>query len=282
MRPLAVAVTVALLAPGAFAAHAPDARLLELPLFPGRDAAFEVEVPVSADGVLYAKLLATAGNAVNDGTRANGSLEDRTGWRVSFALVREGGAREELGDRVNSDPSATTPVRAGESPTLVATVRVPADAAKGGERQAVYVAIAWRASPGGADPGASSGGSMDESRAVTLVLSAALAGGLQPPPVEETPAEEIDDAPVVPPVSEIPTGAQGGDAQALVRDAELPAWLVATVLVVLAVAVLALGAAVLALALVVRELRRQRPTEPPAGRRVTVLEPVDETVKARR
>lgn len=158
-------------------------KIVETALDPGEDAVFEMPLVVNQDGFLYAKVLPTPGNAVNDGTKANGSLADGSGWSVSFAMLKADGARIEMGQYVDSTTSTLVPVALGEAVTLVSTVHVPADAARGGPQQRVYVAVAYRLSDS-AGSGANSGGVIDEARALTLILSNALL-----PPAEQVAPE---------------------------------------------------------------------------------------------
>ena len=148
-------------------------KVVERALDPGADAVFEMPLRVNQDGFLYAKVLPTPGNAVNDGSKANGSLADGSGWSVSFAMILASGERVEMGTFVDSTVSPRVPVAIGDTPTFVATVHVPEDAARGGPQQKVYVAIAYRLNDG-ANAGSNSGGVIDEARALTLVLSNAL------------------------------------------------------------------------------------------------------------
>jgi hypothetical protein len=127
-------------------------------------------VQVSQPGFVYAKVLATDGNAVNDGYHANGSVEARTGWRVAFAWIHENGTREEMGEFVDGTPGALVPV-SPEGAQLVITVRWPSDAQTvGGPEQTVWVALAYRQAASGEGPGATSGVQMDEARALSLAL----------------------------------------------------------------------------------------------------------------
>lgn len=188
-RALVIALVVLALTPGADAAtfDLGASKIVERALEPGADAVFEMPLKVNQDGFLYGKVLPTPGNAVNDGSRANGSLVDGSGWRVTFALVRESGERVEMGTYVDSTVSALVPIANGEHPTFVATVHVPKDAARGGPQQNVYVAVAYRLSS--ASGGASSGGVIDEAKALTLLLSNALL-----PPAAVVPSASGDSA----------------------------------------------------------------------------------------
>lgn len=172
-----VLVLAALPSASAAALGLPAGRTFEAALAPGGDVAFDVPVEVGEDGALYAKLLPTEGNAVTDGARHNGSVQDGTGWRVSFALVRGGAAPLDLGSYADGNATPLVTVRAGEALALRVTVHAPADALRGGLTQHVYVAIALRA--GAQDLGGTSGASQDTARAVTLTVH--LSGGLPPP-----------------------------------------------------------------------------------------------------
>jgi hypothetical protein len=130
---------------------------------------FAMPVQVNDPGFVYAKVLATEGNAVNDGYHANGSVEGRTGWRVSFAWIYANGTRVELGEFVDGTPTQLVPV-APESDQLVMTVRWPADAQTvGGADQTAWTALAFR-QQASSDPGSTSGVSMDQAKAIALAL----------------------------------------------------------------------------------------------------------------
>lgn len=294
----AFAVAAALLAlPLAAAAtfELPQGKIVERPLDPGHDAVFTVPLVVNQGGALYAKLLVTSDNAVNDGNHVNGSLEAGTGWRVGFAFVREDGTRLDLGAAVDSTPTALVPVKLGEKPTFEFTVHVPADAASGGPSQRVYAAIAYRLASG-SDPGGASGATMDEARSVTLLLSNALLPPAQrssasvpsapsaptPPPASGAApsgsASASQDAAAsssgeLPPVGFIPTtgaGAPGPAASIVVVEPGVPTWFLVVVagLFVGILALLALATTFLALL-----WRGQRtPAPPPAHKQV----PIDE------
>lgn len=243
---------------------------MERALDPGSEAVFEMPLVVNADGLVYAKILPTDNNAVHDGFRANGSIAEDKGWIVRFALEREAGAREELGAFVDSTSSAPVEVRAGDRPTLVATVRVPADAAIGGPRQVIYVALAFRpASASG--PGAASGASMDEARSITLVLSNALL----PPAVEgappATPPEDteapVEEAPAIPPVGPLEEGARPSGA---VVVQTLPTWFMAGLLAVGAALAIGLGVVAALLHAIRRDLASARE---PRARAIPVRTP---------
>lgn len=255
-RATLLAVLLALLAsiPSASAAafELGGHRIVEHALQPGEDVAFEVPVRVLQEGWLYAKLLATEDNAVHDGLRANGSVADATGWRVSYALVRADGARVELGARNDSQPSELVEVVAGETLTFVTTVHVAEDAADGGPNQRVYVALAYRANRGGAGPGGASGASMDEARALTFLLSDA----------HLPPAQSVAEVPEAPPVEEVPT--EGSQGRTIIVREPFPTWLV-VLLVGLGVASIAINVATLTL--VRRALRAAK-----AGRKEGAVE----------
>lgn len=160
-----------LLAPTGAASFSLEAeRTIERALQPGSTAVFEMPISIERSGAIYAKIIPTEGNAVHDGFRANGSIAEGRGWRVAFAITREDGSREELGQFVDSTPTALIPVTAGARPTLVMTVEIPADAAVGGPRQTIYVAIAFRVENAQGASGAS-GAQMDEARALTLLMT---------------------------------------------------------------------------------------------------------------
>lgn len=191
-------------------------------------AAFAIPLTARADGFLYAKLLDTPGNAAY----ANGS------WSVSFALARPDGTRQEMGAFSNDKPSALAAVKDGEALTFLATAHAPPDAAR---EQRVYVALAFR-NAATASPGATSGGTMDEAQALTLVVRSA--GGLVVP---------------TPDVQPIPSESTGALPAAVVTgDAPTPAWLVAAA----AVATAALVGILATLVLILRELRAAREAAP--------------------
>ena len=223
-------------------------------------ATFEVPFRATQDGAAYAKLLPTPGNAVNDGSGPNAS-----GWRVTFALARADGAQEELGERADGSPTALAPVRAGESLRLLVTVHPPATVPAG--TQKVHVALAYRA------PGAqatASGASLDEARAVTLLLRfadpTAGPGGATPP---------------TPDVGPIPTTGTGGSGSAaappviVVREST-PWWLLAATLGVLALALAVLAAALVVLARAMRVVRAGQAVRVPVrGEAPPVEQPAD-------
>src|SRR5581483_942149 len=132
---------------------------------------FAMPVQVNVGGFVYVKLLATEGNAVNDGYHANGSVEARTGWRASFAWLYANGTRVEMGSYVDGTPTPTQPVASGETDQLVVTLRWPNDAQTvGGAEQVVWAALAFRPNVDGAAPGATSGVQIDEARALGFTL----------------------------------------------------------------------------------------------------------------
>lgn len=258
MRALAVAFLLAasVLTPGAAAGLQLDGeRVVERALVPGADAALPVSFVAQAEGFLYAKLLPTPGNAVNDGTRPNGSVVEATGWRISFALVRENGTRESLGTFVDSTRTPLVPVAPGERVTLESTLHVPAEAASGGPTQRAYVAVAFRESALPSS-GSTSGAAMDASRSLTLVLSNALL-----PPA--APAEE----PAAPPVG--PVDESGLPPREVVVRAEIPPWFLVAAALSLVAIVLLLAAQTWLLARHLRA-REQERDERAAARRVPV------------
>lgn len=270
MRALILLALMALVAAPVAAAAAfelPDGRVVERPLDPGHEAVFDVRLVGTQDGFLYAKLLVTEGNAANDG-QPNGSLATGAGWSVAFALVRQDGSRTELGEYLDSTSTPLAPVAAREALTLQTTVRVPEDAARGGPSQRVYIAIAYRLNPASGPGGQGSGASMDEARAVTLILSNALlppvetgedpAAGEVPP----TPATGgLPTTPAAPPVTRV--GGEAGGMQTIVVREAFPSWFLAGVLALmgLMLAVLALG--LLVLMMIWRDMRPRAP--PPAA-----------------
>lgn len=269
---LMVAGLVAVPTASAAAFDLPQGKLVERALEPGTDAVFEVPVVARQAGVLYAKLLVTDGNAVNDGKRVNGSVANATGWRVAYAMVRSDGERVPLGAFTDSTSTAPVAVAADEALTLEATVSVPDDAARGGPSQRVYVALAYRPAAV-TSAGSASGATMDESRALTLLLSNAL---LPPAPAEDAglPAEvaapteaiDADDADAIPQVGPIMAG-EATVTRVVVTP--FPTWFLAGALALLATmaAILALGLAVLIL--IWRDLRGA-PAAPEPTRRVPV------------
>src|SRR5207248_4285857 len=125
---------------------------------------------------------------------ANGS------WSVAFAIERADGSKASLGSFRDGTPTALVTVKSGEPLVVVADVHAPADAAKGGAQQKVYYALAFRP-PAASGPGSASGGTLDEARAITLLvdvpgtlegssLGGGAPGGGTPsrPPVGESPA----------------------------------------------------------------------------------------------
>lgn len=208
-----LAALVALLPSAAAGVELAAPKHVERAIEPGAQVAFEMPVLFTSAGAAYAKLLPTEGNAVNDGARANGTLDPPSGWRVSFALVRADGSREELGTFVDSTLSKVVPVAADERATLVATVHVPPDAAPDVEHR-VYVAIAYRA--GDALAGGGSGASMDQARGITLALAASTA---KPSP-GPTPTPSPDAA--APPVGPID---ESRDPALTPTQQGTPAWL---------------------------------------------------------
>lgn len=243
--------------PGAHAAGftLPAGRAAEALLTPGEEGAFEVPVAVEEDGLLYAKVLPTPGNAAHDGWKANAS------WRVGFQLVRADGAEEALGGSVEGDASRLASVRAGEAVTLRVLVRPPADAvALGGAAQRVHVALAWRpatpAGAGGGDGGdGASGGTLDSARALTLHVR--FDGeGAAPPAGGEAPVEGVDPGPVQPLPDDRPPASARPAAAA--SAPVVPTWALAWGLVLLGGILAALVAIAVLLALVLREMREAR------------------------
>lgn len=255
---VSAAVFVFLAAPLAAAAafDLPQGRIVERELDPGRDVVFTVPLVVNQAGFLYAKLLGTPGNAVNDGTRANGSVAEATGWRVSFAFVRGDGTRVNAGTVVDSRPSALVPYDAGESGAFEATVHVPADAASGGAHSRVYAAIAYRPRAGARDAGDASGATLDESRSVRLLLSSALS----------TPANGTRDSAGTSPVAGVGAIPPGGPPapdrmQVLVVHTPPPTWFLVAALALLGATTA--FAAIAAAALVALAAGRRRDAPPP-------------------
>lgn len=267
---LALALALVALPPTAAASFELGAeRIVERALQPGTDAVLPMPLAVSSDGFLYAKLLATPGNAVNDGLKANGSVDERKGWRISFALVREDGTREELGTFVDSTPTRLLPVAQGERVVLESTLHVPADAARGGPSQRAYVALAYREEATGG-PGSASGATMDASRSLVLVLSNAL---LPPAEAEAEPpsTEPAADAPLpgvspVTGVTPMPSGATGN----IRVTAQLPTWFLVAILVLLSGI---LGVLVQQTRLMRAILRQTQPAARAEARTIPVLEP---------
>lgn len=232
---------------------------------------FAMPVRINQGGVVYAKLLATEGNAVNDGYRANGSVEARTGWRVAFAWLYANGTRVELGSFVDGVPTALVPVVPDEQDQLLVTVRWPNDAQTvGGATQTAWAALAYRAQADAAGPGATSGVSMDEARAMSFTLhfaegvATAPAGqNVPPPPAPSTPTpatggtsgsgagstppppsasgEASSPTPAVPSVGPLETSSPATPAVVVVQPV-LPAWFLAGALVLAGLAVVALAA----------------------------------------
>lgn len=265
LLPLVAAAALVALAPAAQAAafEVEAGRLHERALVPGGDATFDVGVLAAQDGFLYAKILPTPGNAVHDGTTPNGSVEEGTGWRVSFAVERADGTREELGTFVTSAMTRLVPVAAGEQVRLVATTHAPDDAlAEGGPTQRVHVALAYRAEAAGAGPGGASGASMDEAVALTLLHTSVLAA--PPAPAEEPPAEDPGPVAPLPEESAAPATAQA-----------VPTWFLVGVLVLLSAIALLLLAGVLLLAEHVRRQARAQEPAPPVAERARTI-PVHE------
>lgn len=232
----------------------PAGRSAEAALTPGSEGAFDVPVVVEEDGLLYAKVLPTPGNAAHDGWRANAS------WRVGFHLVRVDGASEDLGGSVEGDASRLAPVRAGEAVTLRVLVQPPADAlALGGPQQRVHVALAWRPATATATGGAS-GGTLDSARALTLHVRLDGGAAIPAPPsgAEGTAGQpDTDPGPVqLIPDARTPTPAGGGAAAASVPF--VPVWALAWGLVLLGGILLALVAVAVLLALLLRETRASR------------------------
>lgn len=276
-------------------------KIIEHALEPGTSVAFEMPLTVNQAGFLYGKVLPTPGNAVNDGSRSNGSVSDARGWRVSFAMKPASGERIEMGTFVDSTTSQLVPVAIGDKPTFIATVHIPADAARGGPQQKVYVAIAYRLN-GGSSVGGASGAAIDEARALTLVLSNALlppalvdtltpapegstspptgtgtgtgTGSTDPAPVTDDPGVEKDDSATdatddasVPPVAPIATGRSG---TVNVSVAPLPTWFLAGMLGVGLVLAIALALMSLAIFGLVRTLRLREAAASIAARDVPV------------
>lgn len=162
---LALAAVLPLLAPAAAAEIAfegPTRR--DAPLLAGEAHAFLVPFTTSG-GAVYAKLLPTPENVVHDGERANGTLDPPAGWRVAFAIREADGTRNDLGARVDSEPTPTVQLAAGERATLEVTIHAPADAVAPAR---VHAVLALASEPGAAG---GSGARQDEARALTFVLT---------------------------------------------------------------------------------------------------------------
>ena len=58
----------------------------------GEEQAITTHIPfsITKDGGVYAKLLVTPWNPINDGT-PNGSVEEGTGWRAQFVFLDDAG-----------------------------------------------------------------------------------------------------------------------------------------------------------------------------------------------
>lgn len=229
---------------------------------------FDVPLHANEAGFLYAKLLETPGNAVNDGTIANGSASAKTGWWVEFALLHGSGTRVELGAFSDGNASPLEPISSGEDAKLVVTVHWPASAAQPNADDRVYGALAFRPNATGTAAGTTSGATMDMARSfnVELRFPATL-----PPPSAPPPA--TDASPVVtahpspsptPPVSAISSGGEvpaasretGSGSSALSSASSVPAWFLAVVAVEGAAIILL---AVCCLVLVLFILRREQP-----------------------
>lgn len=247
----------------------PVGRVAEAVAQPGGDAVFVVPLEAEQDGLVYAKVLPTEGNAVDDGAGPNGSVAAGTGWRVTFALVREDGAVDDMGTFADGGMSRLAPIRAGERLALRATVHTPADALKGGAEQRVYVALAYRDAPQGADPGSTSGGQMDAARALTLLVRLSDTAVSLPPGGGAGGGSGTDPG-GVPPVGPIPP-AESGTRVVVVQQAPLPTWFMAGLLGLLGALVLVGAVAAYALLGLLRERKRHAtPTRVP----VQAAEPV--------
>lgn len=233
-------------------------KILEKPLDPGSSQVFEMPLEIGGDGYLYTKMLATPANAINDGSSPNGSVEHGTGWRLSLALVGPDGAPRELGTVVDSTMSELVAVKSGEAWKLVMTVHIPENAADGGGRQRAYVALAFRPGADVANPGSASGAQIDESRAITLLMTNALLPDPVPttpePPVEGGAGEPVVAIPPVQPIDE--SGTQGG--QVIVVQQALPTWFLVVSLVILGAVAVCVAAVAYLLVLVRSELRAER------------------------
>lgn len=211
-------------------------RVAEAVGAPGGQAVFEIPFEAEQDGMVYAKVLPTPGNAVDDGSRSNGSVAQGTGWRVAFALARGDGAVEELGTFANGNMSRLAPIRTGEHLTLRATVLIPPSALEGGREQTVYAALAYRLGAAGEDPGSSSGAQMDAARALTFVVHLTGDAVALPPTVPGGDATRPGDGGSdVPPVTAIDTtnGGEGATTRVIVQEASLPTWFLVAFLALL-------------------------------------------------
>lgn len=257
--PLVLAALLLVLpAAGAAALELTGGRSFEADLAPGGSVLVEVPFVAGAAGSVYAKILPTPGNAVHDGARANGTAT--TGWRVSFALQREGAAEpEDLGTPADASPTPLAPVAEGERLALLVRIHAPADALLGGAAQRVHVALAYRGAA--AESGLSSGASMDASRGLTFHVR--LAGG------DAVPADD-EEVPAVAPLPERTTSAGGG---ASIAPASLaPTWALVVGLLLLAGILAALVAIAILLSKLLRETRKEG-----ASRRVPVREEKEES-----
>lgn len=268
MRALALLLAALCVVPSASAAafDLGRERIVEAALRPGEDVTLAMPLLARQNGSLYAKVLPTPGSALNDGTRANGSAEDGTGWRATFAFVRADGSREELGTFVDSTATRLVAVTRDEAITFEATLHVPAEAARGGPSQRVFVAVAYRATTATTISSGASGASLDEARALTLLLTDAL---LPPATQDDTDAAdelapEEDATPGVPPVAPIATTT--GNVHVTMS---FPSWFLFGVVA----ALLLLAGAVIVQALILSSwARRAREAAPPRAEPVRRVE----------
>lgn len=255
---LVLVVALIALAPssGAAAIELTEGRVAEAAVAEAL-AVYRFPVTFGETGNVYAKVLPTDGNAVHDGRASNGSVTEARGWRVAFAMERTDGAREELGTFADGAMSQLAAVTRDERATFEARVHVPADAAQHGDTQKVYVVLAFR--PPTASGAGGSGGTMDEARALTLIVHLDP-DALQPLPTDPTPPldEGEPETPPVQPIDETPQESAGGETLIVVRSETLPAWVMAAIFLSLAAISVAIAAVAGLLYLVWRELRAAR------------------------
>lgn len=262
---------------------------------------FTIPFHVNAPGFVYAKLLDTDRNAVNNGAAPNGSASAKTGWWVEWALV-QGQATLELGARQDDKPTELVPVAAGEDDALVLRVHWPEAANTPGAADLVYGALAFRVESAASGPGQTSGASMDEARSFHVQIDFpgsgaaapvpspsatpdATAGGATPPATPTPTAGEEAAVSPTPDVSGVDAGASHGGVSSgngtsvtiVNQEAPLPGWVLP---VLVGQGLLVLAACVVAIVVARRPQRVEIVLRQDAEGRVVVEPPLPEPARS--
>jgi len=159
----------------------------------GYEATAKFPFAAPGNGLVYAKLLPMPGNAVNDGTWANGTVskgEGVSGWWTTMSFWSQGGgvlAGSAPAARVDGTPTDAVKTTAGSKLALHVLVHAPADAFLHAAEYKVLVVLAFRPAQ---ESTRGSGGMMDDAVALRMAVfqSAAALPGTDKAPKEETKA----------------------------------------------------------------------------------------------